>query len=331
MATTTEKIDIASCIAELLHLHDRVVLPGVGALEGSYKPAAVDQIQGKIAPPSKKLSFNPLVKLSDGALTNLIAQKTGWSLTKSQIALDEYLAGVQQSLAKREIVEIAGVGRLYLDFEGQYKFIAGPQNFNGDSFGLPELRFNPLKRQHAAVPASGKLLKPAKPTPAKGFDLRSPVVWILSIAILALAFSLFFLFREMLSPPAAEAVRPPVTTQPGAPPIAGEDEDEDPGQDEDYAFVQGALGELVDTEAPTRAPGVREAVVIIGTFKDDSNAARQIQTLFSDGYEGYSDKHEGVTRVGIRLPFSEEAELQRQLQTIRNKYNPKAWVFYPDN
>ncbi|MBK7410197.1 MAG: hypothetical protein IPJ40_20360 [Saprospirales bacterium] len=102
MAQIIEKTDIASCISELLHLQDTVILPGLGALEGSYKAAVVDPVQGVVHPPSKKLRFNANLKLNDGTLVDLIAKNNHWPLSRAQEELDTYVVRMRQSLEKRK-------------------------------------------------------------------------------------------------------------------------------------------------------------------------------------------------------------------------------------
>lgn len=327
---TTEKIDIAACIADLLYTRDTVILPGLGAFEGSYKAAYVDAVQGLVHPPGKKLQFNPNLKLDDGVLTHEIAQRYQWPADQARKELEAHIARLRQSLDKREIVEIPGVGRLYVDFEGAYKFLPAQQNFHAPSFGLPDVKFNPITRK-PVQPLVREQVAAIPPRPASRqlwFQFNSPYVWIISLAALVLTVSIFFIIREISSnivpsvvikPPEAGAVVP------------GDDmEDDEPELDEDNAFVTGSLGELVDTEAPTRPPGVKEAVVIIGAFGDEANAARQIQKLFMDGYEAYSDQDGATTRVGIRLAYESDEDLQSQLKVIQSRYNKKAWVFFPD-
>jgi len=325
MTQTTEKMDIASCIAELLFTSDTVILPGVGGLESSYKAAVVDALQGLVHPPSKKLRFNPNLKLNDGALVGLVAKKNQWPLDKARAEVEAFCAGLSQSLDKREIVEIPGVGRLYIDLEGEYKFLPGQQNFLTESFGLPEVKFNPAKRLPVQPVTQGSAPVPG-PKRVSRINFNSPVFLVLAFAVIILVVSVFFLLRNLNAPIAGGPAPLPIQTDPAE---AGPDED-DPADDEDNSFVTGTLGEIVDTESPTSLPGVREAIVIIGVFKDDANAELLIQTVFSDGYEAYSDKKGGATRVGIRLGVESDTALQEQLRAIQARYNKKAWVFYPD-
>lgn len=330
MAFTTEKIDIASCIANLLYLHDTVILPGLGAFEGAYTAATVDAVQGVVHPPSKKLRFNPHLRIDDGMLVHEIVSQYQYSNEQARSEVEAYAARLRQSLDKREIVEIAGVGRLYIDFEGAYKFLPAPQNFNAEAFGLPDVRFDPVKRKPAPAPVARQEAPKTVPAVQKPIDLKqyAPYAWIIALAAVILSVSLFFIIRQIRSYPESGMMMQPPPAAPATP--ASDMEDDEPELDEDNAFVTGSLGELVDTEAPTRPPGVKEAVAIIGTFGEDANAEKQIQALFIDGYEAYTDKVGGATRVGVRLGYESEEDLDSQLKVIQSRYNKKAWLFFPD-
>jgi len=330
MSETTNKIDIASCISELLRLQDTVILPGLGALEGTYKAAVVDPVQGVVHPPSKSLRFNAHLKLNDGALVDLVAKNHQLSLAQAQELLEAYVARLRQALEKREIVDIPGVGRLYLDFEGHYKFMQGPENFHTPSFGLPKVQYHPVKHKVAPtpVPVEPVSVEESPPSFWEKINWRSPVLWILSLAVLILFVSVFFIVSNLnRTPSVGNSVQTPSTPSTEA---SEEFADEDLDLDEEGDFETGKLGEIVDTEGATRAPGIEEAVVIIGAFRDEINAEKQIQTIFSDGYEAYTDQKDGATRVGIRLGYESEDQLQSQLLVIQARYNKKAWVFYPE-
>ena len=188
------------------------------------------------------------------------------------------------------------------------------------------MRFNPVKRQAFQAPVAETPPPARKPKP-RILNLRSPILWVLTLAVAILGISIFFLMRN-LNAPISSGINQTANSSSAV--SQADPDDEDPQQDEDNNYVTGSLGEIVDTEGPTRAPGVREAIVIIGSFKDDANAEIQIQTLFSDGYEAYTDKKDGATRVGIRLGVESETALREQLLAIQSRYNKKAWIFYPD-
>ncbi|MCX6268123.1 MAG: hypothetical protein NTW16_12315, partial [Bacteroidetes bacterium] len=66
-------MDIRNCIADLLSLHDCVIIPGFGGFIGNYSPARIDQVNHTFHPPTKELLFNVNLKQNDGLLASAIA------------------------------------------------------------------------------------------------------------------------------------------------------------------------------------------------------------------------------------------------------------------
>ena len=72
--------------------------------------------------------------------------------------------------------------------------------------------------------------------------------------------------------------------------------------------------------------GKSVAWVSVGKFGSPDNAARMNQRIAEAGYEPFSSQEDGLTRVGVLLSFSTEAELQQQLAKIRRLFAAGAFV-----
>ena len=140
-------IDIAACIRELLFEHEAVIVPGFGGFVASYKATVIDHVQGTLSPPAKKLQFNENLLVNDGLLLQQVMDHYKVDQETATKAIDQYVDKLLLALSKREIVEIPQVGRLYKDFEDQYKFLQDSKNYNADAFGLPTVQFYPVIRQ----------------------------------------------------------------------------------------------------------------------------------------------------------------------------------------
>jgi nucleoid DNA-binding protein len=151
------QVDVGAHIAELLFEHDVVHIPGLGGFVSQYKPAGVDQIQGKMLPPSKQITFDENLQVDDGLLTEALRQRYNLSLMDASGVVERYVKQVQDSLERKEIVLIPKVGRLYRDFENLIKYLPDTTNFNTEAFGLPEVHADPVVRQEpaATVKATG--------------------------------------------------------------------------------------------------------------------------------------------------------------------------------
>ena len=89
----------------------------------------------------------------------------------------------------------------------------------------------------------------------------------------------------------------------------------------------GTAGKPAEAATTKPAPaGKSVAWVSVGKFGSPDNAARMNQRIAEAGYEPFSSQEDGLTRVGVLLSFSSEAELQQQLAKIRRLFASGAFV-----
>lgn len=138
-------IDIAAHISNLLYQNDCVNLPGLGRLFTQYQPAYIHHIEGIINPPSKSISFSEEIKEDNNALVNAISQSHHLNLLQAEIVMNDYVDSIKNSLSFNEEVDIPNVGKLYKDYESNIAFSPVDANYNLATFGLPELKFEPIK------------------------------------------------------------------------------------------------------------------------------------------------------------------------------------------
>ena len=128
---------ISKYISELLFLHDCVIIPEFGGFIGNNKAAVLNEISGKIFPPSKEILFNPNLKINDGLLINKICVSEGISNQKATENINNYVLKINQKLEKIGVFRIEDVGLLSLGKDGNILFLQDSHtNYNLDSFGL---------------------------------------------------------------------------------------------------------------------------------------------------------------------------------------------------
>ena len=345
------KVDITSCISELLYERELVVLPQLGGFVSSYKAAVIDHVQGSVQPPAKDLNFNENLMVNDGVLIDRVAARFELSPEEARQVIDEYVGRLKERLRNREIVQFAGIGRLYLDFENQYKFLQENTNFNTDSYGLPAIQFYPIVRNSPQVEkaVARKSGNRSKPPARKGDDrsrrlsqfLQRSMPWIVLLALLIILVSIYFIQRDFSlgltgrdgdqrTMPVNRVNTKPSKDEETAEIVLEEEPEElpvDDGSDLDPNLPAPEPEPTPeDTEAPTIAPGQQEAVVIIGSFRDDGNAESIVESIYKAGYDAYTDQKGTATRVGVQFAYGSSEELDRMLRDIRKKFNPKAWV-----
>ena len=346
-----KQIDVIGSIAELLYERESVIIPGFGGFVSAYQAASIDHVQGLLHPPAKQLDFNDNLSLNDGVLVHFLQEKYQLTEEEANDAISDFVGQTREALKNREIVVFPGIGRLYLDFEQQFKFLQDNTNFNADSYGLPTVQFYPVIRypKSAVREIRTNAVKTGWNNPLRGnsfklarwFQSSMPWILLLSIAIIALTF--YFINRD----PVRVADRPTesipadrVNTPPEREPAVEEriilDEpvedlvmDQEPEQAEqpERAVVPPPTPRRdQDTEAPTIAPELEIAVIIIGAFRDLDNAEELIEEVYSAGYDAYSDLNGRSTRVGVQVSYEDREELEERLVEIRERFNTSAWI-----
>ena len=147
MLLTNWKMDIRICIAELLSIHDCVIIPGLGGFIGNYSPARIDPVHHTFRPPFKKLLFNINLKQNDGLLANALADSLGTSYNESCALIDQFAEECRYALKTGTFVVLPDVGRLFSGKEGNIQFEQDKNaNLLSDSFGLVQFISPPVSR-----------------------------------------------------------------------------------------------------------------------------------------------------------------------------------------
>ena len=128
---------ISKYISELLYLHNCVIIPEFGGFIGNNKSAVLNEITGRIFPPSKEILFNPNLKSNDGLLINKISVSEGISNIKATENINNYVSKIIQKLEKIGVFRIEDVGLLSLGKDGNILFLQDSHtNYNLDSFEM---------------------------------------------------------------------------------------------------------------------------------------------------------------------------------------------------
>ena len=138
---------VASAIAELLYVHDCIVLPGFGGLIGNYASARVHPVSHVFQMPLKQLAFNRNLKTDDGLLVNQYAKNESISFAEARTTLVGYAETLNERLLAGERVDWEHVGQFHSDVERNFQFRAFTTlNFLPESFGLYTLQVSPINR-----------------------------------------------------------------------------------------------------------------------------------------------------------------------------------------
>jgi len=340
-------IDITPYIKELLFENNSLVVPGFGALTLKYSPSTIDHVQGLLNPPTKSINFDGNLVVNDGKLVNIIQQKHQVSTEEANQQIARFVSVMKDQLNRREMVNIAGVGRLYKDFENKIQFIPDSTNFNKEAFGLPTVNFYPILRDKVtadSIVPSGSTTPSHKYTDKKSFaewfkDYTTEHSW-LPVALATVLFLIvgttvlnqFGLFdkqaiadKKVNESPVEVAISQEIEPAIDTPTEVMETVDEDAADfAEDETLAAADEADIVDTESSTLNPNQRVAVISVGIFGNKANAQKRIQQVYEYGYDAlpnkYMKKGKELTQIGIQFAFETQEEYETTLKHIRKRF-----------
>ena len=146
MTTSMEKY-----IAELLHYHDCVIVPGLGGFVANHKSAALSFEQHLFLPPVKEIGFNRSLWHHDGLLINHVAKEASLTYAEASVIVADFVKSVRERVKNMEVVDLGDVGSLRGDAIGNIIFMPNESSsFLPSAFGLSSFRFEPLDYRHVA-------------------------------------------------------------------------------------------------------------------------------------------------------------------------------------
>lgn len=134
-------------IEELLYLYDCVIVPGFGGFIGLHESATINEKQGVILPPRKKVIFNHHLKQNDGLLIEWIARKESIPYEKAERRVALFREEVRVRLNQRQRVEFGHIGSFTTDRRLNLVFTPSGHNFLADTHCMGTL---PLPQAHAS-------------------------------------------------------------------------------------------------------------------------------------------------------------------------------------
>ena len=139
---------IVSCISELLHLYDCVVVPGFGGFVCNFEPARIHPVQHRFSPPSKRISFNPLLQVNDGLLAHLVSRKFGLTYEEAVAKITNEVRSWNEELKQKKSLQLDDVGSFKMDAHGKLIFEEEDSvNYLRDSYGLTVFQSLPVKKE----------------------------------------------------------------------------------------------------------------------------------------------------------------------------------------
>lgn len=314
------QIDVTQLIADLLYEYDSVSIPSFGGLTTAYRSAELDQVSGKLLPPTKELSFNENIVVNDGLLIGQLQERFGLSQADAEVKLNLFVEQLKARLDRGEEVSFPNLGKFYIGANQNISFVPQSTNFNTDAYGLPEVQFYPVSKA-GVKPAFEK----TETLAAKTFvQEREPNTWlywlIMVLGILALAM-IIYSNRDHVFPSSGDGAE-------DTDPEAAVYNDEKPSERVNVPPIgedELILEDDKDKEVIVAA-GQREAIVVVGLYSNLDNVRAVIERIYNMGFEAITDEQGGSQRVSARFAYESEDELNRIHARLKRSFDKNAWI-----
>lgn len=127
---------IHSAILSLLHEHDCVIVPQLGAFITRRVASTYDEKRGVMTPPAKIVAFNAQIRHSDGILADHLATTDKTDFATATRRVEEFAADTRHRLNDNEVVMLPSLGALSI-IDNHVVFQPSPDlNVLPDSYGL---------------------------------------------------------------------------------------------------------------------------------------------------------------------------------------------------
>ncbi|CAH1000314.1 hypothetical protein LEM8419_01467 [Neolewinella maritima] len=343
---------IEAALRTLLMEDGRVCLPGIGTLVVEAQPALVSLMEGTASPPSKYVTFNANLVTDDGRLRNELGPTAD---------LDAYLRRLLATLTDDQSVTLPGIGKLYQQ-QNEVRFTPGAGNLSKTSYGLPSVPVRAIVRNERAAAAgtsTGSTKRSRKAdstevaTGASSVRVATQWPWYLA-GMVGVLLAIFLVFRlagtigvlledqeaSTTAPsPGPRTIDPPAPSPQQLPPVPAREVKPAPpprlnqpttGTASSPSVPAPSTPSVATTSPPRSSTGTAAtdnvAVIAIGLFGRQRNVRKQTGRLEAAGYTPYTEAEGRNTRVGLTVRYGTDAELQRVLADVRDRYTPDAFV-----
>lgn len=327
---------LPKAIKRLLMEDDRVCLPGIGTFLVAQQPAMISLLEGKAAPPSARVSFNSNLVVDDGRLQRELADYG---------SLEHFIGPLRQQLANGKVVTLDGIGKLYQQSgTTEVSFSTAGENLSKETFGLPPVTVQPIIRKEKSPTATEATSRTTRRRQEKlvqtygkhnSVDRRKALVYtFFAVATVTLLLLLIIPGMRRDTAPAALTTTPP-SKRINVPPPAAVDAsavrpeapprlNQTPAATSPEKIAPARAGNSSRTQSGT--PLKNTAIIVIGLYGRQRNVDKQTRRLEEAGYVPHTAPEGRNTRVGVKLEYTDDAELRRALADIRERYTEEAFV-----
>ncbi|MDX1905226.1 MAG: SPOR domain-containing protein [Thermonemataceae bacterium] len=138
---------VVQYIKELLQETDEVIVQDLGTFQGAYSSAEIHPATHAFTPPSKAISFNGKLKISNLQLENKIVKDTEKTVDEAKEIIQNFVSTLKMNLGIEKRVNLEDLGEMILQLDNEIEFKQNKElNLLSGSFGLPEIYAKPVER-----------------------------------------------------------------------------------------------------------------------------------------------------------------------------------------
>ncbi len=336
--------DIQPVLFDFLSRRKTVLLPGVGSLVWKVQRAQKGQALSELDPPSIHLDIEKESGSSE-VFVNYLSHQLQLSKKEAQTIFGNWIEQIRESLTKGHTVEIDNVGKLSRDANNHIQFEQDP-TLVASYFHLPNVRLTPISRKYQ--PEGVILAKYTEDSLLSRVmtNVVVPVLLLLAIGVLS-----YFLLKQPLftgDQPISQDIDTVEASVNTPDPEQEVDEalitDMEDAEDEMYSDTMAQNNVLV-TSTDTLLPDElkeetldeedaeerlsdfndRFCIIILGSFKKQSNVEDMVRKISELDLETYTESYNDYTRVGVRFDCYQK-DLYRTLFQLRGDFGDDAWI-----
>lgn len=332
-------------IVELLFDHECIIIPEFGAFLSRQQNTQLNVATNMLRPPHKNIAFNARLHQNDGVLANYIAKSDKISYRAAMLHIGDVCKIWSKHLKRKEKVSLENIGRLFLDSESNIQFSPAINlNFDLSSYGLPIFRAEELSRVISIQDGISKAIETHKTVKAEvKIKARKNRVWLKSAAVMLPLIGLSALF--IISNPKAldtsnVANLNPLEwisekpTEKNISSVPANNSTESIEVKEEVSTTPIKVLEISEPKASEIETPIAKTVIaskayhlVVGSFKEKSNALNYLEQLNKKGQEAYicaGDSNFFRVSVGS---FESRERATQELKEIKTTINSGAWVY----
>lgn len=302
---------LSNYLKDLFYENDFVIVPGFGAFVSRTYPSTIDEKEGRILPPRKKIGFNESMRSEDVLLAHYISKKERITYFSAKEFIRKEVSLWQERLKNGETVELSGIGSFTRGNENKLIFSGRKtQNFLSSSFGLTDYTLKPVVRERVAPVVRKKIKIKRKPKVLLGSLYAAA-------SIILLAFSLFVSLHYQ---PLKNSLKSSLFLIDTVETVVEQD-----------TKIDDTILMVPETTEEAEIEDFEEFHIISGSFASFGNAEKMAMELKD---RGFSTKILNTEKAFFRVSvnnFADSSMAVDYLNKIRKGEFPSAWILKQTN